>query len=92
MACLLDINDIGRSIHDLSRLTEENWNCSKIFPMASNIQFIFYRRDIKDKDVLVKILLNENEATLPLKGDPAPYYHWKDFVRYYRDKMKDYTK
>lgn len=92
LACLLDINDIGRSIHDLSRLTEENWNCSKIFPMASNIQFIFYRRDIKDKDVLVKILLNENEATLPLKGDPAPYYHWKDFVRYYRDKMKDYTK
>ena len=58
--------------------------------MAANIQFIFYRKNTKDDDVLVKVLLNENEATLPIVSDCAPYYHWKDFKDFYLKKLADY--
>jgi hypothetical protein len=42
------------------------------------------------KDVLVKVLLNEEEASLPLQTDCAPYYHWKDFKAYYLNKLDAY--
>ena len=58
--------------------------------MAGNLQFIFYRNGIHDKDILVKVLLNENEATLPLKTDVAPYYHWEDFRDYYLQRITAY--
>lgn len=51
---------------------------------------MFYRRSRNDKDVLVKVLLNENEATLPVKTDCAPYYRWSDFKKYYLDKLDTY--
>ena len=54
----------------------------KIIPMAANIQLVFYRKDGSD-DVLVKFLLNENETSIPVKTDVAPYYHWKDVRRYW---------
>lgn len=58
--------------------------------MAANIQFVFYRKNLKDKDVLVKVLLNEDEATLPLETDCAPYYHWSDFRDYYLKKLDSF--
>ena len=58
--------------------------------MGSNLQFIFYRSDINDKDVLFKVLLNEREATLPIPTDVAPYYHWKDFREHYLKKVDAY--
>ena len=54
----------------------------KIIPMAANIQLVFYRKEGSD-DVLVKFLLNENETTIPVKTDCAPYYHWSDVKRYW---------
>ena len=54
----------------------------KIIPMAANIQLIFYRKEGSD-DVLVKFLLNENETSIPVKTDCAPYYHWKDVKAYW---------
>ena len=58
-----------------------------IFPMACNVQFVFYK-DFKSpsKDILVKVLLNENEAALPVKAYKAPYYRWKD-VRAYLESL-----
>ncbi len=90
LVCLLDLNGNGRQIADLEKLAEQNWVDYKIFPMASNLQFVFYRRSAADKDVLFKVLLNENEATLPLKTDVAPYYHWKDFRDFYLRKLDAY--
>ena len=58
--------------------------------MASNIQLVFYRDGAKDKDVLVKVLLNERETRLPLPDKLAPYYRWKDFKAYYHKKLDDY--
>jgi len=56
----------------------------RIIPMAANIQLIFYRKEGCD-DVLVKFLLNENETTLPIQTDCAPYYHWKDVKAYWEE-------
>jgi hypothetical protein len=60
--------------------------------MGSNVQFIFYRRHPQDKDVLFKVLLNEQEATLPIFTDCAPYYRWRDFRRYCLRKLDRYEK
>ena len=60
----------------------------KIIPMAANIQIIFYRKEGSD-DVLVKFLLNENETSVPVRTDYAPYYHWKDVREYYRSRFRN---
>jgi hypothetical protein len=90
LTCLLDLNGYGREIHDLDRLDIEGWINFEVFPMAANIQFVFYRRSKKDHDVIFKVLLNENEATLPLPTDKPPYYHWSDFRDTYLKKLDAY--
>ena len=90
LACLLGLNGFDQQISDLEQLTENNWVNYKVFPMAANIQFVFYRKNPQDQDVLFKVLLNENEATLPLPTDCAPYYHWNDFRDYYLKKLDSY--
>ena len=45
-------------------------------------------RKPENDDILVKLLLNEREVTLPVKTDCAPFYHWKD-VRAYWQKVVD---
>ena len=60
--------------------------------MAANIQLIFYRSNPDDQDVWFKVLFNEDEATLPLPGDHAPYYRWSDFRSYYLKKLDGYEK
>ena len=54
----------------------------KLIPMAANIQLVFYRKEGSD-DILVKFLLNENETSIPVATDCAPYYHWADVKRYW---------
>jgi len=57
----------------------------KISPMAANIQLIFYRKEGSD-DVLVKFLLNENETSIPIASDCAPYYHWSEVKAYWEGR------
>ena len=45
---------------------------------------------LKANDILVKVLLCEDEATLPIKSDVEPYYHWNDFKAYCLEKLKEY--
>ena len=90
LVCLLDLNGYGQKINDMDQLERKGWVGYRIFPMACNVQFIFYRANASDKDVLFKVLLNENEATLPLKTDQAPYYHWSDFRQYYLKLLDDH--
>lgn len=90
LACLLELNNCGEKIQDLEQLDDKGWINYKIFPMGCNIQFIFYRKNFSDKDILVKVLLNENEAKLPITSDIAPYYHWKDVEKYYRNKLNSF--
>jgi len=89
LVCLLDINGLGLQIDKVEQI-ERKWRSYRIFPMAANIQLVFYHRYFGDPDVVFKVLLNENEATLPLKTDMAPYYHWQDFRNYYLKLLDSY--
>ena len=91
LVSLLDIDDYGRQIANLEQLASKGWCNYRIFPMAANIQFVFYRRHAGDNDIVFKVLLNEDEATLPLKTDMAPYYHWKDFREHFLSVLDSYT-
>lgn len=90
LACLLGLNGYDRQIEDLEQLDDEDWCSNKVIPMAGNIQIVFYRKNLHDKDILIKVLLNENEATLPIQSTIPPYYHWKDFKDFYLRKLNSY--
>ena len=89
LTCLLDLNGYGKTMHP-DELENNHWYNYKIFPMGCNIQFIFYRHDINDKDIWVKVLLNEEEATLPIKAVEGPYYRWSDVRKYCLNKLDSY--
>ncbi|MBR1539452.1 MAG: hypothetical protein IJ636_08110 [Bacteroidales bacterium] len=66
----------------MTQAAESGWYSFEQMPMGSNLQMIFY----KDRrgDVLVKILRNEQETTIPaLKPYSGPYYRWKDLRAYF---------
>jgi hypothetical protein len=90
LVCLLGINGFDLQVEDLEELEKQGWWACLVFPMASNIQFVFYRSDVDDQDIIFKVLLNEQEASLPLTTDIAPYYHWKDFREFYLKKLDAY--
>ena len=88
LVCLIGINGYDLETDNLDELEAKGWWCSSVFPMGANLQFIFYRSSPRDKDVLLKVLLNEQEATLPIATDCAPYYHWADFRQYCLQKLE----
>ena len=93
LACLLGINGFDYQTTNLELLEDAGWWAGLVFPMASNIQFVFYRKNPGDHDILFKVLLNEREARLPLPDNSmAPYYRWKDFREYYLKKIDAYEK
>ena len=92
LVCLIGINGYDLQTSKLDEIEGRGWWCSSVFPMASNVQFIFYRSHPGDSDVLLKVLLNEQEAKLPIHTDCAPYYHWRDFRKYYLKKLERYDK
>ena len=90
LTCLLGINGYDKQIEKFDDIEKEGWINYRIFPMGANIQFIFYRRNASDKDIIVKVLLNENEASLPVKTDCAPYYKWTEVRNFYLSKLDSY--
>ena len=90
LLCLLDVNGFGQQVDDLNQLEEKGWINYRAFPMGANLQLIFYRKSRRDRDPIFKVLLNENEATLPLPTTQAPYYRWSDFRNHYLKKLDAY--
>ena len=85
LCCLMGLNGADYRTTDLETL-DQHWQTYKIFPMATNIQFVYFRKAGSD-DILMLPLLNEREATLPVQTDVAPYYHWSDVRDYFIDKL-----
>jgi hypothetical protein len=86
----MGIDGYDARIEDLDSLEQLGWVNYRIYPMGCNIQMVFYRKNPHDSDVLVKVLLNENEATLPIESSMAPYYRWADVRDYYLRKLDSY--
>ena len=84
----LSSNITKLSASDLEHL-HEHWQSCRIFPMACNVQMVFFQSATHPDDVLVKVLLNEREATLPVTTDCAPYYHWNDVRNYFLNKLSN---
>ena len=90
LACLLELGNCGYVTDDWEHL-DDVWRNYDIFPMACNIQLIFYRpKKGRQGDILVKALLNEREQTLPVPTDNYPYYRWADLRQYYLNKIEKY--
>ncbi|MDE6460124.1 MAG: histidine-type phosphatase, partial [Paramuribaculum sp.] len=89
LAVLMELDHYGDEINDLEEVADK-WKNYEIFPMASNIQIIYYRPDgsTAPEDVLVKVLLNEREVKLPVATATAPYYKWTDLRNYYLKKLE----
>ena len=90
LTVLMGINGADKDPEDPNEVKYyyQNWETCK----ASNIQLIFYapkkalnarHTAINPSDVLVKCLLNGEEATLPVPTGCSPYYKWSDFRNYY---------
>lgn len=90
LACLLELNNCNASVDNLDEL-EKYWQNYKIYPMACNIQLVFYKpKKGKSGDILVKALLNEREAKMPVETDNYPYYKWTDLRTYYLEKLRKF--
>lgn len=63
----------------------QNWNTGK----ACNIQLIFYRGKKGSDDILVKCLLNGQEASLPVTTNQFPYYKWSDLRQLYLTRCQN---
>ena len=85
---LLQLGTAGVETADMENL-HKVYRDYEISPMAANVQFVFYKK--KGSPILVKIMLNEIEQTLPVTCDTAtvkncpaaPYYRWEDVRAYY---------
>ena len=92
LACLLELGQCGAVVENLDTL-DNVWRNYRIFPMACNIQLVFYRpMKGKQGDILVKALLNEREMTLPVTPVSGLYYRWADLREYYKNKIDRFEK
>lgn len=88
-AVFLELNDYNVAVDDLEKLADV-WQNYRIYPMACNIQMIYYRSEEAPNNILVKILLNEHEVELPVKAVDGPYYSWNDVKEYYKEKVASF--
>ena len=86
LLALLNVNGFGETAGSDDKIYE-TWADFIVTPMGSNIQFIFYRH-AKTGAIIVKVLHNEKESTLPIKTDIFPYYHWEDVSSYFDSLIK----
>ena len=91
LACLMELGNCGVSVANLDEL-DQHWKNYRIFPMACNIQLIFYKPKKGQGDILVKALLNEREVTLPVTPTATPYYYkWNDVRAYWQGKLDRFS-
>ena len=90
LTVLMGINGADRDPEDPSEVKNiyQNWETCK----ASNIQLVFYKSKKSPGDVLLKCLLNGQEASLPVPTTMFPYYKWSDFRDFYTNRCNTIKK
>ena len=86
-AALLQIEGADKPSTNIKQI-DKVWQASKIIPLSSNIQWIFYKKK-GSGDYLVKILLNEKEARISALSTVknSSYYQWKMLRSFYLKKL-----
>lgn len=82
LAVLMHLDNCAFEAKNMDDLAK-NWRSYKMFPMASNIQIIFFKTKKTSDPVLVKIMLNENECKVPVESFNSVYYKWDDLKNYW---------
>lgn len=88
LATLMGMNALQKETVDWNKIAD-TYRTYRLIPMCGNVQLIFYRKQ-GNQDILVKLLLNEREVTLPLRTDVSPYYHWNDVREYWKRVVKEF--
>ena len=73
----LGVNGMDISTNDPHQI-ENIWRNFSV-PMACNLQIVFFRNPKRPDDVLIQVLLNGLQATLPLPEAAPGFYRWTDF-------------
>ena len=87
LVTLLNVNKMGTipTKPEEAKYWFQNYN----IPMAGTLLFVFYKN--KKNDILFKVVLNENEATLPeLTPVQGNYYRWSDFRAWTDQILKEH--
>jgi multiple inositol-polyphosphate phosphatase/2,3-bisphosphoglycerate 3-phosphatase len=83
-AALLGIQGASAPVQSIYQY-QDHWRAGNVIPLSANIQWILYAGG--DGPYLVKVLLNEKEAVLPVTTTQWPYYRWEDMRAYYVQKL-----
>lgn len=78
---LLDVDGLGHDVQKADDLPV--WCQLHKVPMGANIHFVFYKSENSPK-ILFKVLLNGQEARLPIETENWPYYDWETFKDAYK--------
>jgi hypothetical protein len=84
LAALLGIRGASSPVRSIY-LYHDQWRAEEVNPLSANIQWVLYAGD--GGSYLVKVLLNEREAVLPVATRQWPYYRWEDLRAYYVGKL-----
>ncbi len=86
LAALMHIDNCAYEAKNMDDLAE-HWRSYTMFPMACNIQIIFFKTKKASDPVLVKIMLNEKESKLPIDAINGVYYEWDKVKAYWTDTV-----
>lgn len=76
------LDNFGAVVGDPSDV--KNWWRSDKIPMASNLQLVFYRSR-RTSEILVKVLYNGREASLPIPQSHPSFYSWTAIKDWYKN-------
>lgn len=83
LVSFMGLDNFGAVVDDLYEV-KNWWRCDKI-PMATNLQLVFYRSR-RNPEILVKVLFNGHEASLPISQAYPSFYSWTAFREYYGNR------
>lgn len=78
----MKVDNFGAVVNDPGDV--KNWWRCDFMPMAANLQLIFYRSK-RNPEILVKVLFNGHEASLPIPQSAPSFYSWTAFKDYYKN-------
>ena len=77
--------NLYRLLSLLQASSAQSGKMDEILPMAANLQMVFFRN--AGGDVLVRLLHNERDFTLPIPTARAHYYRWSDIKAYMAQRI-----
>lgn len=87
LLALMQVEGCHTAESDIERF-DLAWQDFRVAPMAANVQLVFFRN--ASGHVLVKLLLNEVEARLPLPPVQGTYYEWTALHNFFRQQLELY--